>query len=235
MGVPSKSTSAETLHRSMRGLADRLGTAVSRPLHLLGCRPVVQVLGLSTGFIFGTYTLMLSTFASLFQTHYGQSSTTSSLHYIFIALGAFICAQAGGPLMDLIWRRMSAARPERVPTPEYRVPYLLVGLIPGVIGLFWYAWAAKRTLHWAIIDAGACIFVCGSFMFSQGLFAYLLDEFPSSHSASANAATRLGTNVFGFAFPIFAPDTYKTLRYGWGNSLLGFVFAALGALTVAVL
>ncbi|KAL3297785.1 MFS general substrate transporter [Colletotrichum asianum] len=36
------------------------------------------------------------------------------------------------------------------------------------------------------------------------------------------------SNVLGFVFPIFAPQLFKTLGYGWGNSLLAFIFMVLG-------
>lgn len=57
--------------------------------------------------------------------------------------------------------------------------------------------------------------------------AYLIDEF-SEQAASANAASRLLSNMMGFAFPILAPQLYKNLGYGWGNSVLAFVSLGIG-------
>ncbi|KAJ9148272.1 MFS transporter [Pleurostoma richardsiae] len=216
-------------------LTTRIGPAISKPVRLLTHRPVAQVLSLSIAVDFGIYTLVLSTFASLWTTHYGESETSASLHYIAIALGAFACAQAGGRLMDFMWHRIKEAQPDREPSPEYRVPYLVVGLIPGMAGLFWYAWAAEKRAHWAVVDVGIFFFCLGSFMFSQGLMAYQVDEFSSTRAASASAATRLGSYVLGFVFPIFAPELYAQLGYGWGNTLLGFLFVIFGVPTVAIL
>ena len=218
-----------------RDLVTRVGPAISKPVRLLTHRPIVQVLALAIAVDFGIYTLVLSTFASLWTTHYGASETSASLHYIAIALGAFTCAQVGGRLMEFMWRRINAAQPDREPTPEYRVPYIIVGLIPGMVGLFWYAWAAEKRAHWAVVDVGIFIFCLGSFIFSQGLLAYQVDEFSSTRAASASAATRLWNYVLGFAFPIFAPQLYDKLGYGWGNSLLGFLFVIFGVPTVIVL
>jgi hypothetical protein len=66
-----------------------------------------------------------------------------------------------------------------------------------------------------MVDLGAAIFTMGSFVFSQGVFAYLLDEF-QDHAASANAATRMLSYILGFAFPLFAPELFDTFGYGWG-------------------
>lgn len=77
-----------------------------------------------------------------------------------------------------------------------------------------------------MVDAGVAAAACGSFVLSQGMLAYLLDEF--RHAASANAASRVLSNVLGFAFPIFAQRMHARLGYGCGNSMLAFVFVALG-------
>lgn len=84
-----------------------------------------------------------------------------------------------------------------------------------------------------VVDTGAVIYICGSFLISQGMLAYLLDEV--EYAASANAAARMLSNICGFAFPIFAPQMYDKLGYGWGNSLLAFIFIALGVPTPLLL
>ncbi|KAK7417068.1 hypothetical protein QQX98_004829 [Neonectria punicea] len=212
----------------VREFFSQLGPAIWRPINLLIRRPIIQLLSIAMAIEFGIFTLVLSTFASLWITNYEQSETSASLHYIAIALGAFLCAQGGGRLMDFIWHRTTAACPDR-DTPEYRIPYIVTGLIPTGVGLLWYAWAAENGVHWAVVDLGVFIFTCGAFMFAQGMMAYLVDEFSSTRAASASAATRLWTYILGFAFPIFAPDLYEKLGYGWGNSLLALLFIALGA------
>lgn len=225
---------------SWHDFSRRFVPAIQTPIRLLLFRPVVPLIALSMALLFGTYTILLSAFAPMWlDPPYNQSPTTASLHYIAIAIGAFACAQAGGPLMDWLWRRQrdadAAADPASAPTPEYRLPYMATGFIVAVAGLFWYAWAAERAAHWALIDAGVLLFTLGDFMFSQGLFAYLIDEFPSRTSASANAASRIGTYTLGFAFPIFSPSLYDRLGYGWGNSLLAFLLAAIGGAVLLVL
>lgn len=233
-GAPKKSVAAR-IGVFYRDLSSRIGPAMKRPIRLLTHRPIIQLIALAMAVDFGVYTLVLSTFASLWINQYHQNETDASLHYIAIALGAFVCAQAGGRLMDLMWHRMKAARPDREPTPEWRVPYIIVGLVPCVAGTFWYAWSAERRVHWAVVDVGVFFFTVGNFMFSQGLLAYNVDEFTSTRAASASAATRLGTYLLGFVFPIFAPKLYENLGYGWGNSLLGFLYAVMSIVIIAVL
>ncbi|EXF77886.1 major facilitator superfamily transporter [Colletotrichum fioriniae PJ7] len=145
---------------------------------------------------FGLYILVLSSFASLWMDRYGQSETQSTLNYIALAIG----------------------RSDVEITPESRVPYLIFGVILLPVGLFWYGWAAEGGMHWAFVDVGAAIFTCGTFIKGSAVNAYLIDEF--KHAASASAAARMLSNVFGFACPIFAPQLFNKLGYGWGNSLM---------------
>lgn len=208
-----------------RDLLARLRAGVYRPVRLLLRRPVMQYIALNGGLNFGIYSIMLSTFAQLFQDRYRESEAVSSLNYIAIAAGTTLASQAGGRVMDLIWRRL-AARNGGEARPEYRAPYMAPGAVLGAVGLLWYGWAAERGAHWAVVDVGATVFIVGIFVTSGAFLAYTFDEF--EHAASASAACRLLTYVLGFVFPIFAPDLYARLGYGWGNSLLALVWVVLG-------
>ncbi|KAG5914367.1 hypothetical protein E4U42_000524 [Claviceps africana] len=208
-----------------RDLSRRLGANLVRPLSLLVYRPAIQVIAAVMALNFGVYCLLLSTYATLFIERYHQSETVSSLNYIALAVGTITASQAGGPLLDWIYRRMKA-RHGGEGVPEFRVPFMVPGVVMMPVGIFLYGWAAEKKLHWMVVDVGTAIFVCGSFVLGQGILAYLLDEF--KHTASANAASRMLSNILGFAFPIFAPAMYQSLGYGWGNTLLGFIWVVCG-------
>lgn len=93
--------------------------------------------------------------------------------------------------------------------------------------LIGYGWSVEQHLTWIMPDIGAGIFAFGSILSSQATITYVVDIF-GPVSASANAAVRVLSNVFGFAFPLFAAQLYIHLGYGWGNSLLAFLFLAMG-------
>jgi MFS family permease len=208
-------------------LLPRIRARLQRPLWLLATRPVIQILALVIGLGFGIYVLVLSFFATIFIDQYHQSTTDSSLQYISIALGSTLATQTGGQLMDVIFARLSARLPEgSTSPPEFRLPIMAISVLLLPIGLFWLGWSAQAHAPWIMVDIGATIFVAGDFLASQAASAYLLDEF-AVEAASASAAARLLSNLMGFAFPLFAPNLYDALGYGWGNSLLAFVWIAL--------
>jgi MFS family permease len=207
-------------------LSKKIRASFLRPLELLVTRPIILVMSFLMACNFGTYCLVLSTFANIWTERYHQSETASGLHYISIGVGSTIATQVGGPLTDRIWAHLrSKAKGEVV--PEYRVPMLVPGALMMPIGLFIYGWSADQRLLWIVTDIGAAIFSGGVMMTSNSIVAYLIDEF-GEHAASANAASRMLCNVMGFAFPLFAPQLYSSLGYGWGNTLLGFLFVGIG-------
>ncbi|KAK5993666.1 Efflux pump vrtL [Cladobotryum mycophilum] len=223
---PELELSPNPLRReAYRNFYSRLRVNLLRPLKLLLFRPIIQIMALVMALNFAIYCLLLSTFSSLWIDKYGQSEFVSTLHYIAISIGITVSTQVGGRTMDYIFKKLKE-RANGATSPEYRVPYLVPGVLLIPIGLLWAGWSAEYSIHWIMVDIGTAIFVCGSFVVAQGMLAYLLDEF--EHAASANAASRMLSNILGFAFPIFAPQMYSRLGYGWGNSLLAFIFVALG-------
>ncbi|KAI1082942.1 putative florfenicol exporter [Whalleya microplaca] len=206
----------------------RLAVNLQRPILLLIQRPIVQVISLFLALNFGIYTLVLSTYATLWIDQYGQDAFQSSLHYLSISVGCTVSAQVGGRIMDWIYGHLRD-RPKNKGEgmPEFRVPYMGFGVLLVPVGLLWYGWSAQDLHPWIAVDIGAAVFTSGSFLLGQALLAYTLDEF-GVHGASANASTRLLSNVLGFAFPIFAPQLYQKLGYGWGNSLLALIFVVFG-------
>ncbi|KAH8591536.1 putative efflux pump antibiotic resistance protein [Bisporella sp. PMI_857] len=210
-----------------------IGKGLLRPVELLIYRPVILFISFNIAINFGTYFLLLSTFATLWIEKYHESKSISSLNYIAIALGATVAAQGGGHLMDFLWRRQKAQYPDKEAVPEFRVPYMVpcAALLPAT--LFWYGWTVENHVHWFVVDLSVAFFALSSFMLNQGMSAYMLDEF--THTASANAAVRLLSQLLGFCFPLFAPQMYEELGYGWGNSLLAFIFIVVGIPQIIIL
>lgn len=210
-------------------LLDGLG----RPLRLYWTRPIIYLVAALLALDMGVYCLMLSSFSSLWIDQYHSSEFKSSLHYIAVAIGATVNGQFGSYLMDRLYGTLKR-RNGGVGKPEFRIPYLIPGLILMPAGLLWYGWTAHYRLSWVMVDFGVAVFTLGSFTTAQAVNAYQLDEF-SEHGASAMAASCLLQNVIGFILPIFAPQLYEAMGYGWGNSLIALVMIGLGCPMAAVL
>ncbi|KAI4911011.1 hypothetical protein J4E90_007268 [Alternaria incomplexa] len=211
----------------------RIAQNLLRPIRIFITRPITWLISLTATLSFAVYTLMLATYASLWIDKYGQSELVGSLHYLSVAIGSTLCGQLGGRIMDWSYRKQ-AKRTDGKGVPEFRIPYMVPGMIIMPTGLFWYGWSAERTLHWVMVDFGVVIFTLGSFIVNQASIAYQIEEF-GQFAASSGAAIRSVSYGLAFVFPIFAPDMYKSLGYGWGNSALGFASIGLGLPACAVL
>lgn len=212
--------------RESESLSHRLSASLARPCRLLLTQPLIQLMSLYLAFNYGVLFIVQSTFATLWIERYGQSVSTSGLHYISIAIGCITASLVGARLMDKVWRRLKV-RANGVTQPEYRVPLMIPGAIIIPIGLFWYGWAAESRTFWLLPDIGIAIFSCGIIVGTQAMQAYVMDSF-LDYVASASAASQLLRSIAAFSFPLFAPKMYQSLGYGWGNSLLAFISIAIG-------
>ncbi|KAH8678313.1 MFS transporter [Xylariales sp. PMI_506] len=221
------------LRESGRSAVGKLGHSLSRPLRLLAFHPIIQVQAILGGINYGLLYFALSTFSSLYVSAYGESISTSGLHYIAICAGTVTGAQLCGPLMDHVYKVLTERAGGR-PAPELRVPLLLPGVFFTPIGLLLYGWAAQYHLFWLVVDVGACLLSLGMQVFDTTLRAYVMDAYPE-HVSSASAATQLLRSLLAFAFPLFADRMYSVLGYGWGNSLLAFLSFGIALPTTGIL
>ena len=209
-------------------LSGALRRSLTRPFRLLATHPAIQVISLVYAFNFGILFFVLSTFADLWVVGYGQSVASSGLHYAAWVVGELLGAGLAAPVLDRVWAALKQRRAgDGGAVPEYRVPLMLPGALLVPAGLFAYGWAAQARAFWLVPDVCAAVLGAGTMSSTMAVHSYLIDAYPD-HTASANAAASFLSSLFGFLFPLFAPQMYKTLGYGWGNSLLGFIAIAVG-------
>jgi len=211
---------------SGRSLSWILSRCLSRPIRLLLFHPIVQVQASLSAFNYGILYLMLSTISDLWIKQYHESISISGLHYISSCLGEILGAEIGGPLLDVVYRKMKQ-RANGIAVPEFRVPIMVPGAVLVPLGLFVYGWAAQKHTHWIVVDLGVFILSFGMQIGGQALQAYVIDSY-LDHASSASAASQFLRSLTAFGFPLFAPKMYAALGYGWGNSTLGLVSIAIG-------
>lgn len=224
----SKETGEEyyTAHDSHRQpLSTNLKNGLLRPCRLMIHQPIIQLMSLLLAFNYGTLYFVLTSFASLWTTQYHQTVTVSGLHYLALCIGYTIASQGGARITDHVWQRFKA-RAGGQTAPEYRIPLMIPGSILIPAGLLMYGWSAESHAAWPIVDTGAAIFGAGIILSTQAMQQYVMESF-REHVASATAASQFLRSVCAFAFPLFAPQLYESLGYGWGNTTLALLFCAL--------
>jgi multidrug resistance protein len=209
-----------------RTLSQSLRTAFARPFRLLATQIIIQLLAIYMAYLYGIMYLVLSTFPTLWTDVYHESIAIGGLNYISLGVGLFLGTQICAPSQDRIYRALKK-RNNGVGKPEFRVPLMIPGAFLVPVGLFWYGWSAEAKLHWIMPNIGVAIFGAGLITGFQCIQTYIVDSYTKFAASAIGAATVL-RSLAGFGFPLFAPYMYKSLHYGWGNSLLGFLAIALG-------
>ncbi|KAH6963283.1 major facilitator superfamily domain-containing protein [Fusarium avenaceum] len=201
--------------------------AIVRPLKLLILSPIVLLVSLYTGIIFGLVFLLFTTFPSVFEETYGFSPGVAGLAYlglgIGIALGLFMFSILSDKLLGM--KHGDGVQPA-APRPEDRL-ILMKWLGPITpLGLFIYGWAAEYGVHWIVPIIGTFIVGFGSLFVMIPGQIYLVDSFGAEAAASAMAANLLVRSPFGAFLDLAASPLYTKLGLGWGNSVLGFICLA---------
>ncbi|RFN48894.1 hypothetical protein FIE12Z_6949 [Fusarium flagelliforme] len=195
-----------------------LARAIVRPLKLLIFSPIVLLVSLYTGILFGLIFLLFTTFPSVFQDVYDFSPGTAGLAYLGLGIGMILGLVLFSVLSDKMLKQKSgAARPE-----DRLILMKWLGPITP-LGLFIYGWTAKYAVHWIVPIIGTFVVGFGSLFVVIPGQIYLVDAFGAEAAASAMAANLLVRSPFGAFLDLTASPLYDSLGLGWGNSVLGFI------------
>ena len=128
-------------------LLQLLRTSAIRPFKLLGTQPIVQIWSLYCAYLYGTLYLLIATFPNVWTDFYGESIAIGSLNYLSLFVGMGIASQIGTRLADRYYTKLCKEN-DGMSHPEFRLPVLIAGACVVPVGLFWYGWSARLSIHW---------------------------------------------------------------------------------------
>lgn len=218
-----------------------LTITVTRPINMLLTEPIVMFLAFYTAFNFGVLFIFFGAFPIVFESPYPEIQiyhfTTGEGGLVFVGIGVGI-ALAG--VLFIVLDRIFYQRPARLQItqhgkdprslllpPEKRVLPAIVGSFCLPIGLFWFAWTARASVHWIVPIIGTVLFGAGNILVFFTAVLYSIDSYGPMSGASAMAANGILRYAAGAIFPLFTQQMYKAMGVGWATSLLGFVTIAL--------
>ncbi len=106
-----------------------LKLALVRPFILLGTQPIIQVLALYMGYLYGVVYLVLTTLPGLWTERYHESVEIAGLNYISLGVGYLLGAQSTARLNDTIYKILKRRSGQDVDRPDFRLPLLTPGAI----------------------------------------------------------------------------------------------------------
>ncbi|SZF01401.1 unnamed protein product [Blumeria hordei] len=200
----------------------KLRQALSRPFHMMFFEPLVALLSIYTGFAFAMLFSFFASYNFVFLVVYHFNQKQIGFTFLGILVG-FIFAVASFSLFDNTLYRRECARVRGVPAPEHRLYTAMLGSIMLPIGLFWFAWTPRITVHWIVPVLAGVPFGWGTLGIFISSTAYLVEVYQVTNSASAIAANGILRYTLGAAFPLFTIQLYTTLGIHWAGSIFAFL------------
>ncbi|KAE9993265.1 hypothetical protein EG327_005872 [Venturia inaequalis] len=197
--------------------------SIIRPTKMLVFSPILFSISLYVAVVYSYVYLMFTTVTVIFETQYGFPSDLVGLAFLGIGIG---CLSAQLTFTYVANRSYAAHMAKGDFTPEHRLETMIPGAFLVPISLFWYGWSVQANVQWICPIIGMSFFGFGLLLIYMAANTYLIDVF-TSHAASAMAATTVLRSVAAAILPMAGPKLYAALGYGWGNSLLGFIAAAM--------
>ncbi|CAG7563521.1 unnamed protein product [Fusarium equiseti] len=221
----------ETGNPKLRSVLDKGTTtkelfslAMVRPTKMLLFAPIVSLLSLYMALVYGYLYLLFTAMPTLFEKEYNFSSGSVGLSYLGIGTGSLIGLVISGATSDPLVRYLTKKNGgER--KPEYRLPLMAAACLIIPAGLFLFGWTAENKNHWILPIIGTSFLGVGMIIVFMCISVYLVDAY-LEYAASAIAASTVLRSLVGALLPLAGGSMYKSLGYGWGTSVLGFVAAA---------
>jgi MFS family permease len=91
------------LYDRWKVLAAKWRVALPRPFRLLATQPLLQMMALYAGYIFGLDYLAITTFPKVWLKFYHERPDISSINYVSLAIGFTLASQVMTPLQDKVW------------------------------------------------------------------------------------------------------------------------------------
>ncbi|KAK2592366.1 hypothetical protein QQS21_009946 [Conoideocrella luteorostrata] len=210
---------------------------IQRPLHMLFTEPIVTLISLYNGFLYGLLYTFVIAIPWIFREYYAFSATGQSLSYIGSMVGT-LAASTPLVLIDLKyyqkrqaqWRETHPPNEDDVEEPlpsEHRLIGALIGSFLLPVSLFMTAWTAQYRVHWIVPNIFQGAVMLSSLLIYASATMFMMDSYGPLYAASASGAMMMSRYLLSAVFPLFALQMYKALGVGWATSLLGFITVAM--------
>lgn len=120
---------------------------LSRPLRLLFLEPIVLLLSIYAGFIYGLLYVFLTAYPIVFQQIRGMNTGVGNLPLLAMVVGEVLAC--GYLILGQPKYLVKLKENKYKNIPEWRLPPMVIGGIVYAIGLFWFGWTGYRAdIHW---------------------------------------------------------------------------------------
>lgn len=213
-------------HRSKTELAKAfLTSTVTRPISMLFKEPIVGLTCVYSAFDFGVlYCLVIAT-PYIFDIQYGFSLREQGLAFIGLIVGALVGTFILVTIDYTVYQPL-AARRTKIP-PESRLYAAMIGSVLLPLGMFWFAFTARPSIHWVCPIFAQLLVMTGAITIYVSSNLYVMDTYGPLYGASANAANSLARYTTSAVFPLFTLQMLRGLGIQWAVFLLAMISVCL--------
>lgn len=203
-------------------------TSLLRPLEMMVVEPILTLLSIYSGFVYGLLYAMLSAVPIIFEA-YGFKGGNLMLPYLALFIGCGLSTAVGIIFFEPKFLR-DLKKSGMAVCPEARLPPMMLGAIMFDIGIFWMCWTGAypkndehpNGCHWILPCIGGAFLGFGLISIFLPIVAYLLDSYLALAASAMSAKTFL-RSAMGAAFPIFSSLMFKGMGIQWAGLLIGCV------------
>ncbi|CAI7660119.1 unnamed protein product [Penicillium viridicatum] len=154
-----------------------LRAVIIRPAKMLIFSPIVLLISLYSGTLFGVIFLLFTTLPTLFESQYHFDTGLAGLAYLGLGLGMIIGLVLFAILSDKL---LGQNRGGTVNQPEERL-ILMKWFAPITpVGCFIYGWSAYYHVHWMVPIVGTFVIGLGALFIVMPAQVYLVDKYTNT-------------------------------------------------------
>lgn len=199
----------------------------TRACKILFYQPVVLIMSAYQALVFSTMYSLYTNYSTIFSSPpYNFNDEQVAVAYLAPAVGFVLTAFIVVPFIDRIYNKLAQDKNNGDGKPEYRLPLANIGAFFLPISLFWFGWSIQTEQHWAIVLTSTLFFGASQVSIFNTVQNYYIDSFESM-AASALAAGAFLRSMVGGLVPLFVPQMFEQLGYGWGMSVFGIISVIL--------
>lgn len=198
-----------------------LSRYVVRPFRMLFTEPILFLMSLYQGFVYGLMYLSMTAIPIIFRDGYGWKGGNFSLPFLSLFLGCVISSVLGIIIFGRLYGKLLQKSGQAM-LPEARLPQMMAGGISFSIGIFLICWpgAYPDKVHWIVPCVGGVFFGFGFLSVFTTVIVYVIECYLAT-AASAMAANTFMRSVMAASFPLFDTQMFRNLGTQWAGTLIG--------------
>jgi MFS family permease len=155
----------QSLPPGLAGFKIMMTRTLFRPISMLFTEPIVLFMSIYTAFAFSILFAFFPAFPLIFGGVYGFTTSQVGLAFLGVAVGV-VTATIMALIIDVKkyqpLHRKAVLEGNGVVAPEHRLYAGMYGSIGIPVGIFWFAWTSRQSVHWIVPIIGSIPFAIGN-------------------------------------------------------------------------